>query len=182
MKHLCLLLLLLLHSTAAADDRPNILFIFTDDHAPHAIGAYGGWLQDIDPTPNIDQLAAEGMLFQNSFCTNSICGPSRAVILTGKHSHLKWLHEQRQSTSTATSRPFPKLLATGRLSDRLLIGKWHLSSDPQGFDHWKVLPGQGDYYNPDFHHARRACRPSKATAPTWSPTWRSTGSNSRREG
>ena len=67
--------------------RPNILFIFTDDHAPHAIGAYGGRLKSLNPTPNIDRLAASGMLFQNSFCSNSICGPSRAVILTGKHSH-----------------------------------------------------------------------------------------------
>ena len=67
---------------------PNIVFIFTDDHAPQAIGAYNGWLKGVNPTPNIDKLAAQGMLFQNSFCTNSICGPSRAVILTGKHSHV----------------------------------------------------------------------------------------------
>ena len=67
--------------------RPNILFIFTDDHAPHAIGAYDGWLKSVNPTPVIDKLANEGMIFVNSFCTNSICGPSRAVIQTGKHSH-----------------------------------------------------------------------------------------------
>ncbi|MED5286425.1 MAG: sulfatase-like hydrolase/transferase, partial [Planctomycetota bacterium] len=77
-----------LGSVAQAADRPNILFVFTDDHAPHAIGAYDGWLKSVNPTPNIDHLARQGMLFQNSFCTNSICGPSRAVILTGKHSHL----------------------------------------------------------------------------------------------
>ena len=65
---------------ADAADRPNILFIFSDDHAPHAIGAYNGWLKEVDPTPNIDKLASQGMLFENSFCTNSICGPSRAVI------------------------------------------------------------------------------------------------------
>ena len=109
MKHLCLLLLLLLHSTAAADERPNILFIFTDDHAPHAIGAYGGWLQEVDPTPNIDQLAAEGMLFQNSFCTNSICGPSRAVILTGKHSHLNGFM-RNGNRFDGDQQTFPKLL------------------------------------------------------------------------
>ena len=72
---------------AVAAERPNILFIFSDDHAPHAIGAYNGWLKSVDPTPNIDKLAAQGTLFENSFCTNSICGPSRAVILSGKHSH-----------------------------------------------------------------------------------------------
>ena len=78
-------LLTLSAALPAADKRPNILFIFTDDHAPHAIGAYGS---KINKTPNMDKLAREGMIFHNSFCTNSICGPSRAVILTGKHSHL----------------------------------------------------------------------------------------------
>ena len=68
--------------------RPNIIFVFTDDHAPHAVGAYGGPLATLDPTPNIDRLAREGMLFRNAFVTNSICAPSRAVILTGLHSHL----------------------------------------------------------------------------------------------
>ncbi|MDP6208128.1 MAG: sulfatase-like hydrolase/transferase, partial [Roseibacillus sp.] len=70
-----------------AASQPNIVFIFSDDHAPHAIGAYDGWLKSANPTPHIDQLAAQGMLFRKSFCTNSICGPSRAVIITGKHSH-----------------------------------------------------------------------------------------------
>jgi arylsulfatase A-like enzyme len=82
-----LLFLFLSLSAVIAADKPNILFIFSDDHAPHAIGAYDGWLKSVNPTPNIDKLAAEGMLFENSFCTNSICGPSRAVIMTGKHSH-----------------------------------------------------------------------------------------------
>ena len=72
---------------ALADSRPNILFVFTDDHAPHAIGAYNGWLSSVNPTPNLDQIAAQGLVFRNSFCTNSICGPSRAVIQTRKHSH-----------------------------------------------------------------------------------------------
>ncbi|MEM0970608.1 MAG: sulfatase-like hydrolase/transferase, partial [Verrucomicrobiota bacterium] len=70
---------------SAQDSRPNILFVFSDDHAPHAIGAYNGWLKGVNPTPNIDSIASQGMLFENSFCTNSICGPSRAVIQTGKH-------------------------------------------------------------------------------------------------
>ncbi|MFP6620778.1 MAG: sulfatase-like hydrolase/transferase, partial [Pirellulaceae bacterium] len=74
---LTLLVLFLLCTQALAAKRPNILFIFSDDHAPHAIGAYNGWLKSVNPTPNIDQLARQGMLFENSFCTNSICGPSR---------------------------------------------------------------------------------------------------------
>ena len=90
MKYFITLLTLLSGLVALAQaksDRPNILFVFTDDHAPHAIGAYDGWLKSINPTPIIDKLAMEGMLFEKSFCSNSICGPSRAVILSGKHSH-----------------------------------------------------------------------------------------------
>ena len=135
-------------STSFADDRPNIVFIFTDDHAPHAIGAYSDWLKDVNPTPNIDQLARDGMLFRNSFCTNSICGPSRAVILTGKHSHLNgFMHNG--NNFNGDQQTFPKLLQ-GAGYQTAMIGKWHLKSKPQGFDHWRVLPGQGDYYNPVF--------------------------------
>ena len=134
--------------TAVSADRPNILFIFTDDHAPHAIGAYGGWLQQVNPTPNIDQLAREGMLFRNSFCTNSICGPSRAVIQTGKHSHINgFMHNGNRFDGNQQT--FPKLLRQVGYQTAM-IGKWHLKSDPQGFDYWRVLPGQGDYYNPVF--------------------------------
>ncbi len=139
----------LLGSRAAfAADRPNILFLFTDDHAPHAIGAYGGYLQSINPTPNIDRLAAQGMLFQNSFCTNSICGPSRAVIQTGKHSHLNGFMHNGNNFDGA-QQTFPKLLRKVGY-ETAMIGKWHLKSNPQGFDYWRVLPGQGDYYNPVF--------------------------------
>lgn len=128
--------------------RPNIVFIFTDDHAPHAIGAYGGLLQQINPTPNIDRLADQGMVFLNSFCTNSICGPSRAVIQTGKHSHLNgFMHNGNRFDGSQQT--FPKLLQQAGYQTAM-IGKWHLGTDPQGFDHWAVLPGQGDYYNPDF--------------------------------
>ncbi len=133
---------------ARAADRPNIVFLFTDDHAPHAIGAYGGPLRSLNPTPNIDRLAAEGMLFRRSFCTNSICGPSRAVILTGKHSHRNGFM-QNGNRFDGSQPTFPKMLrAVGY--ETAMIGKWHLGSDPQGFDFWSVLPGQGDYYNPDF--------------------------------
>jgi len=144
----CLLVLTLVPSAARAADRPNIVFIFTDDHAPHAIGAYGGWLSGVNPTPNIDRLASEGMLFRNSFCTNSICGPSRAVIQTGKHSHLNGFIRNGNKFN-GDQQTFPKLLReTGYAT--AMIGKWHLATEPQGYDYWKVLPGQGAYYNPTF--------------------------------
>ena len=142
---------LLVHASAAPavqeqPARPNILFVFTDDHAPHAIGAYGSPYAELDPTPNIDRLAREGMLFRNSFCTNSICGPSRAVIQTGKHSHRNGFRDNgdRFNGDQVT---FPKLLQAAGY-DTALFGKWHLGTTPQGFDTWEVLPGQGDYYNP----------------------------------
>jgi arylsulfatase A-like enzyme len=140
------LALLSLPWIAFADERPNVLFIFSDDHASHAIGAYGGWLAGVAPTPNIDQLARSGMLFENSFCTNSICGPSRAVILTGKHSHLNGFR-QNGDRFDGRQQTFPKLLREAGYTTAL-FGKWHLESDPTGFDHWSILRGQGEYYNP----------------------------------
>jgi len=133
------------------DNRPNFLFVFSDDHAPHAIGAYESRYAEFDPTPNIDQLAEEGIRFAQSFCTNSICGPSRAVILTGKHSHKNGFmaNGNRFDGDQVT---LPKLLRKAGYTTAL-IGKWHLGSDPQGFDYWDVLPGQGDYYNPVFINA-----------------------------
>ncbi len=130
----------------AADRRPNVLFLFSDDHAPSAIGAFDERFAALDPTPRLDAFAREGMLFRRSFCTNSICGPSRAVILTGKHSHVNGFRKNgdRFDGSQPT---FPKLLRAAGYRTAL-IGKWHLGSDPEGFDHWDVLPGQGDYYNP----------------------------------
>ncbi len=127
---------------------PNIIFVFTDDHAAQAIGTYGGRLAGLDPTPNIDRLAREGMRFDNAFVTNGICAPSRAVILTGKHSHLNGIltNAERFDSSQVT---FPQLLQEAGYATAL-VGKWHLKSDPVGFDYWEVLPGQGRYYNPDF--------------------------------
>ena len=124
---------------------PNILFIFTDDHASHAIGAYGTRFPG-DITPNLDQLAADGMMFRRCGVTNSICAPSRAVILTGKHSHLNGVltNAERFDGSQMT---FPKLLQqTGYQT--AIFGKWHLKSEPTGFDHYERLLGQGPYYNP----------------------------------
>jgi arylsulfatase A-like enzyme len=126
-------------------DRPNIIFIMTDDHAFQAIGAYGSV---INQTPNIDRLAREGMLFDHAFVTNSISAPSRAVILTGKHSHLNGVTDNALPFDSA-QQTFPKILQ-GIGYETAIVGKWHLKSEPSGFDFWKVLPGQGSYYNPDF--------------------------------
>jgi len=128
--------------------RPNILFLFSDDHAIDAISAYpGGPFDEIAPTPNIDRIADEGLLFVNSFCANSICGPSRATILTGKHSHLNGFLDNTTSYFDGLQQTFPQLLRDAGYHTAM-IGKWHLHSNPVGFDFWEVLPGQGSYYNP----------------------------------
>lgn len=132
-------------SAVPTDRRPNILFIFSDDHALQAIGAYGS---TINNTPHIDRLAAEGALFEFSFCGNSICGPSRATVLTGKHSHINGFL-RNGAPFDGSQVTFPKLLREAGY-ETALIGKWHLGSAPTGFDYWKILPGQGSYYNPDF--------------------------------
>ncbi len=126
-------------------ERPNIIFIFTDDHTWQAVGAYGS---GINETPNIDRLASEGILFRNAFVTNSICAPSRAVILTGKHSHLNGVIDNGSRFDSA-QQTFPKILQQEGYQTAM-VGKWHLKTQPTGFDYWKVLPGQGNYYNPDF--------------------------------
>ena len=145
------LLLALVSALAAAcssvpeTTAPNILFVFADDHAYQAISAYGS---KINQTPNIDRLAREGMRFDRCLVTNSICAPSRAVILSGKYSHLNGVLDN-QLAFDGNQQTFPKLLQQAGYQTAL-IGKWHLKSDPTGFDHWEVLPGQGAYYNPDF--------------------------------
>ena len=132
-----------------ATKRPNILFVFCDDHAYQAISAY----QSVTPyglklneTPNIDRLAQEGMRFDNCYVTNSICGPSRAVIQTGKYSHLNGFccNGNRFNGDQQT---FPKLLQKAGYQTAV-VGKWHLATDPQGYDYWEILIGQGPYYNP----------------------------------
>lgn len=133
------------YSCQKQPERPNIIFIMSDDHAFQAISAYGSVL---NKTPNIDRLAQEGMIFQNAFVTNSICAPCRAVILTGKYSHLNGVLDNVLAFDTAQV-TFPKLLRKAGYQTAM-IGKWHLKSEPNGFDFWKVLPGQGNYYNPDF--------------------------------
>jgi len=136
-------------AAAAAAERPNIVFIFSDDHALSAISAYGGIFKDAAPTPNIDRLATQGAIFERSYCANSICGPSRACILTGKHSHLNGFIDNEQCTFDGSQPTFPKYLQQAGYQTAI-IGKWHLISKPTGFDHWEILPDQGNYYNPDF--------------------------------
>jgi arylsulfatase A-like enzyme len=125
--------------------RPNIIFIMTDDHSIQTMSAYDNRFIE---TPNLDRIAQEGILFTNSFVSNSICAPSRAVMLTGKHSHLNGQRDNftRFDSSQMT---FPKYLRQAGYQTAL-IGKWHLKSQPAGFDHWEVLRGQGHYYNTDF--------------------------------
>lgn len=123
--------------------RPNIVFIMSDDHATSAISAYGS---KINRTPNLDRLADQGMRFENAFCTNSICAPSRAVILTGKYSHLNGVRDNRAAFN-GKQVTFPKLLRQAGYQTTI-VGKWHLKSLPTGFDYSNVLPGQGAYHNP----------------------------------
>jgi arylsulfatase A-like enzyme len=125
--------------------RPNIIFMMSDDHAYQAISAYSDKLIN---TPNIDRIAKEGMLFTNACVTNSICAPSRAVILTGKHSHLNGKVDNHFPFDT-TQVTFPQILQNNGYQTAM-FGKLHFGNSPKGFDQFKILPGQGTYYNPDF--------------------------------
>ena len=131
---------------------PNILFLFSDDHSLQTLGAYPSRMQDFirkhNITPNIDKLAGQGMLFTNSFVANSICGPSRACILTGKHSHVNGFRANGDRFDGTQWTVGKELQGAGY--ETAVIGKWHLASLPTGFDHYQVLPDQGTYYNPEF--------------------------------
>lgn len=133
-------------SANAQKNRPNIVLVISDDHAWQAISAYGSALAQ---TPNIDRIAREGARFDKAYVTNSICGPSRAVILTGKYSHKNGFYDNDKSVFDGNQNSFAKELQRHGYQTAW-IGKWHLNSPPQGFDFWKILPGQGDYYNPEF--------------------------------
>lgn len=143
---------LIIHGThvfAQVKPRPNIVFIFCDDLAYQAISAYGDQ-RNLLETPNIDRLAREGMRFDRCLVTNSICGPSRATILTGKYSHKNGFYNNSNSRFDGSQQTFPKLLQAAGYTTAI-IGKWHLVSDPTGFDYWHILPGQGIYYNPPMN-------------------------------
>ena len=128
----------------AEQNKPNILFIFSDDHATDAIGAYDGRLKSVNPTPAIDKLAAQGMVMRNSFCTNSICGPSRAAILSGKHSHKNGFMNNGNSFDW-DQQTFPKLLQQAGYQTAL-YGKSHLKGTPQGFDRLGGAAGAGGLF------------------------------------
>lgn len=129
------------------ENRPlNIVFIMTDDHSYQTISAYGS---EVNKTPNIDRIANEGVRFTNSFVANSISGPSRACIITGKHSHKNGYMDNINCTFDGSQQTFPKLLQQAGYQTAM-IGKWHLISEPTGFDYWNILIGQGEYYNPKF--------------------------------
>ena len=136
-----------LTAATSTPTRPNILYIMSDDHAAHAISAYGGRLAKVAPTPNLDRLASEGMRFSQAFVANSICTPSRATIMTGKYSHRNGVYK---FTGLDQSQPtLPKYMQAHGYQTGF-VGKFHLETNPQGFDHWSVLPGQGRYYDTEF--------------------------------
>jgi len=131
-------------AAAAPGTRPNVLFVFTDDHARHAVSAYGS---RVNHTPHLDRLAAGGARFVNAFVTNSICSPSRATLLTGQYSHRNGV-PVFNAFDGARDHVAKRMQAGGYHTG--MVGKWHLGTDPTGFDRWIVLPGQGDYTNPTF--------------------------------
>lgn len=141
------LTMFLLHCRVNAQSKPNIIVIISDDHAYQAISAYGSKLTK---TPNIDRLASEGALFTNAYVTNSICGPARATFLTGQYSHLNGFKDNENSNFNFNQNIFVKNLQQAGYQTAW-IGKMHLGENtPQGLDYYSILPGQGQYYNPDF--------------------------------
>ena len=132
----------------SAAEKPNILFIMSDDHAAHAIGAYGSRLAKLNPTPTLDRLAREGALLTNVFCTNSICTPSRATIMTGQYSHMNGVTTLSGSIQPKRQHLARLIKAAGY--ETAMVGKWHLKKEPAAFDFYTVLPGQGSYFNPLF--------------------------------
>ncbi len=151
MKHISLFLalfLVVIHSSAIAANRPNMVVVLVDDHAFEAISAYGTYLKDFARTPAIDRLATEGMRFDNFTCANSICSPSRATILTGQYSHRNGVLGLNGSINDDSPQYPVELQKSGYQT--WLVGKWHLKSQPKGYDKHMVVKGQGKYFNPTF--------------------------------
>ena len=147
-RNLAGLSLLLATGNLTLAKQPNILFIMSDDHTSQAIGAYGSRLAKLNPTPTIDRLAKEGMLFENAFCSNAICAPSRATILTGQYAHTCGVHDLRGSIEAGRQHLAREMKKAGYQT--AMIGKWHLKKEPADFDYYCVLPGQGKYHDPEF--------------------------------
>lgn len=143
---LCLLPFLACSPSEPQAERPNILFIMSDDHTSQAWGVYGGALAEVAKTPNIRRLAEEGMVLDNVFCTNSICTPSRATILTGQYSHRNGVYTLSEALEPDSMNIAKALQAGGY--ETAIVGKWHLKKQPTGFDYFRVLPGQGRYHDP----------------------------------
>lgn len=123
----------------------NIVYIMTDDHTAQMMSCYDNRYVE---TPNLDRIVADGVRFTNSFVANSLSGPSRACMLTGKHSCANKFYDNTTCVFDSAQHTFPKLLQDAGYQTAL-VGKWHLESTPTGFDYWEILPSQGDYYNPD---------------------------------
>jgi arylsulfatase A-like enzyme len=132
-------------SQASSQGKPNIIFIMADDHGYQAVSAYSNKLIQ---TPNIDRIGREGAVMRKAFVTNSVCSPSRAVILTGKYSHVNGMRDNGIYFD-GSQQTLPKILKTNGYRTAI-VGKWHLFSQPTGFDYWNILPDQGHYYNPNF--------------------------------
>ena len=145
-KSLLLLTPALLPASMLAQQRYNIVYIMTDDHTAQMMSCYDDTHVS---TPNLDRIAADGVKFVNSYVANSLSGPSRACMLTGKHSHKNGFTNNEHGVFDGSQQTMPKLMQQAGYQTAL-IGKWHLVSTPTGFDYWNIIPGQGDYYNPDF--------------------------------
>jgi len=145
-----LLLALIMVQCSGPDSHtgPNILFIMSDDHTTQAFGTYGSRLAGLDPTPNIDRIAREGMMFENCFCTNSICTPSRASIITGQYPQTNGVLDLGDNLPPEKHYLPMEMKKLGY--ETAMIGKWHLKKEPAAFDYYCVLPGQGKYFDPDF--------------------------------
>ncbi|MCI7051883.1 MAG: sulfatase [Bacteroidales bacterium] len=145
-KNILLFSPLLLPAVAAAQGHYNIVYIMTDDHTAQMMSCYDNRFVE---TPNLDRIAADGVKFVNSYVANSLSGPSRACMITGKHSHKNGFTNNEHGIFDGTQQTMPKLLQKAGYQTAI-VGKWHLVTLPTGFDYWNILPEQGDYYNPDF--------------------------------